>query len=151
MKKILPIIVFLLLMAGEIWAQVISQWRGVDRSGIYNGKNLLQEWPDKGPELLWPALTARLEIWFGKWMLIASLKVNGIFGELRNHHNTIMEKFSIHPVGKEQPWSRWMPTQEGPFGICQFTGFFRLCFSNPNKLWRHEDDCFRYVELHFHP
>ena len=31
----------------------ISEWRGPDRSGIYNETNLLNEWPEKGPELLW--------------------------------------------------------------------------------------------------
>jgi len=31
----------------------ISQWRGPDRNGIYPEKNLLTEWPEDGPELLW--------------------------------------------------------------------------------------------------
>lgn len=30
-----------------------SQWRGDNRDGIYKETNLLDEWPDKGPELLW--------------------------------------------------------------------------------------------------
>ncbi len=29
----------------------ISQWRGPDRNGIYNEKNLLKEWPEGGPTL----------------------------------------------------------------------------------------------------
>ena len=31
----------------------ISQWRGPDRTGIYPEKNLLKEWPEEGPELIW--------------------------------------------------------------------------------------------------
>jgi len=30
-----------------------SQWRGVNRDGIYNETGLLKEWPADGPELLW--------------------------------------------------------------------------------------------------
>ncbi len=31
----------------------ISDWRGPQRNGIYNAQNLLKEWPENGPELLW--------------------------------------------------------------------------------------------------
>lgn len=31
----------------------IAQWRGENRDGIYNETGLLNEWPAKGPELLW--------------------------------------------------------------------------------------------------
>lgn len=31
----------------------IAQWRGENRDGIYNETNLLSEWPESGPELLW--------------------------------------------------------------------------------------------------
>jgi outer membrane protein assembly factor BamB len=34
-------------------AQEISQWRGVNRDGIYNESGLLKKWPDAGPKLLW--------------------------------------------------------------------------------------------------
>ncbi|MCL2416984.1 MAG: PQQ-binding-like beta-propeller repeat protein [Bacteroidales bacterium] len=30
-----------------------SQWRGVNRDGIYHETGLLQEWPAEGPQLLW--------------------------------------------------------------------------------------------------
>ncbi len=33
----------------------ISQWRGENRDGIYHETNLLKEWPEDGPELLWSA------------------------------------------------------------------------------------------------
>jgi outer membrane protein assembly factor BamB len=31
----------------------IAQWRGDNRNGIYNETNLLTEWPENGPKLLW--------------------------------------------------------------------------------------------------
>ena len=31
----------------------IDQWRGPDRNGHYPESNLLKEWPENGPELLW--------------------------------------------------------------------------------------------------
>ncbi len=31
----------------------IAQWRGPERNGIYPEKNLLTQWPDSGPKLLW--------------------------------------------------------------------------------------------------
>lgn len=30
-----------------------AQWRGINRDGQYNEANLLKEWPENGPELLW--------------------------------------------------------------------------------------------------
>ena len=53
MKIIIPVTVCLMLISGEIGAQVIAQWRGINRNGIYNEENLLQEWPNDGPALLW--------------------------------------------------------------------------------------------------
>lgn len=31
----------------------VYEWRGENRSGIYNEKGLLKVWPEKGPELVW--------------------------------------------------------------------------------------------------
>jgi outer membrane protein assembly factor BamB len=31
----------------------LYDWRGPDRSGVYNEFNLLKEWPDNGPKLIW--------------------------------------------------------------------------------------------------
>jgi outer membrane protein assembly factor BamB len=38
------------LLAG---AQEVLQWRGADRSGVYNETGLLKSWPAEGPALLW--------------------------------------------------------------------------------------------------
>ena len=34
-------------------SQVISEWRGIGRTGVYNEPGLLRKWPDQGPQLLW--------------------------------------------------------------------------------------------------
>jgi outer membrane protein assembly factor BamB len=34
-------------------AQIKSQWRGPNRDGMYPEQNLLKEWPETGPELIW--------------------------------------------------------------------------------------------------
>lgn len=52
--KTKTILIVLLLISTYSFSQVISQWRGPNRDGIYpNEKNLLKEWPEEGPELLW--------------------------------------------------------------------------------------------------
>jgi outer membrane protein assembly factor BamB len=35
------------------FCQTTSEWRGIDRTGVYNETGLLKKWPEKGPELLW--------------------------------------------------------------------------------------------------
>jgi outer membrane protein assembly factor BamB len=34
-------------------SQTVSQWRGVNRDGIYNESRLLKTWPETGPKMLW--------------------------------------------------------------------------------------------------
>lgn len=41
-----------ILFAEITFSQEIVQWRGPDRNGTYPDKNLLKEWPEKGPELI---------------------------------------------------------------------------------------------------
>ena len=53
MKK--NLFVFLLFFVGMFSssAQVITEWRNIGRTGIYNETGLLKQWPENGPELLW--------------------------------------------------------------------------------------------------
>ncbi len=53
MKKISTCFVFLLIVICPLFSQENSNWRGPDRNGAYPDKNLLKEWPENGPELLW--------------------------------------------------------------------------------------------------
>jgi len=51
--KILTIIFCLLVVVQVVQSQSIAQWRGINRDGIYQEKNLLKTWPEDGPKLLW--------------------------------------------------------------------------------------------------
>ena len=53
MKKCILIIVVAVVMQISVQAQEIAQWRGANRDGKYNETNLLKEWPENGPKLLW--------------------------------------------------------------------------------------------------
>lgn len=54
-KKSLVIVVAIVMIhsCNSGVKQEISEWRGPNRSGIYNETELLNEWPESGPELLW--------------------------------------------------------------------------------------------------
>ncbi len=49
----LPALFLLFTIISNVKCQNISQWRGLNRDGIYNEKNLLKSWPANGPQLLW--------------------------------------------------------------------------------------------------
>ena len=51
MRKITLLLVALTTLT--LSAQDVIQWRGTDRSGIYNETGLLKSWPTGGPALLW--------------------------------------------------------------------------------------------------
>lgn len=46
-------LVFSIVIHLSATAQILSQWRGENRDGIYNESGLLKQWPEDGPELLW--------------------------------------------------------------------------------------------------
>ena len=50
-KYFLPF--FLLLLSCSSSQPELYEWRGTERMGIYPGAELLQEWPEEGPEELW--------------------------------------------------------------------------------------------------
>ena len=53
MKYSLIIPIALLFFACTKKKELISEWRGSNRSGVYNETGLLEEWPKDGPRLLW--------------------------------------------------------------------------------------------------
>ena len=53
MKKVLIITVVLLGFNFGCQTPEIAQWRGIDRNGIFPAADLMNEWPEGGPELLW--------------------------------------------------------------------------------------------------
>lgn len=68
--KLIVLTTVLLGMWSMTSAEILSQWRGPQRDGKYQGEKLLQSWPAEGPQLLWktgglgdgyssPAVTAK--------------------------------------------------------------------------------------------
>lgn len=53
MKKLTSIITIALLIGFSTTAQDIKEWRGQNRDGAYQTDNLINQWPEGGPELLW--------------------------------------------------------------------------------------------------
>ena len=55
MKQIILLLFVAILITGNIFGQTNAtiQWRGENRTGIYNEKDLLKYWPAEGPQLLW--------------------------------------------------------------------------------------------------
>lgn len=60
MRLILLVPIALLLLLGctntvekENTTEEFSQWRGPNRDGIYPEQNLLKQWPENGPEVIW--------------------------------------------------------------------------------------------------
>jgi outer membrane protein assembly factor BamB len=52
MRRIFFFILISVFYYGAV-AQDVAQWRGPDRTGIYNEKGLLKIWPENGPKLIW--------------------------------------------------------------------------------------------------
>ena len=52
-RKVFFLACFMLLISAGIQAQVVAQFRGLNRDGVYSEKNLMTSWPEEGPALLW--------------------------------------------------------------------------------------------------
>ena len=46
-------IILISFISGMNGVTAQSQWRGTNRDGIYNETNLLKQWPENGPQMLW--------------------------------------------------------------------------------------------------
>ena len=53
MKRIFFISLILLISFSGINAQEFAEWRGKDRTGVYNETGLQKKWKEKGPDLIW--------------------------------------------------------------------------------------------------
>jgi outer membrane protein assembly factor BamB len=53
MKNAIFLLTVWLLFQSNLQSQVLSEWRGIGRTGVYNETGLLKEWPENGPSLLW--------------------------------------------------------------------------------------------------
>lgn len=53
MKQLTVILFLALIFNISVLAQVATQWRGINSSGIYSVEKLLAQWPAEGPKTLW--------------------------------------------------------------------------------------------------
>lgn len=53
LKTLKPLLIFFTGVVSLTTSAQVSEWRGPDRSGIYNESGLLKQWPAEGPRLLW--------------------------------------------------------------------------------------------------
>ncbi|MCX6271631.1 MAG: PQQ-binding-like beta-propeller repeat protein [Bacteroidetes bacterium] len=53
MIRYFSVLLTIMMIATQVSAQEIAQWRGKNRDGIYPGTGLLKIWPEKGPVLVW--------------------------------------------------------------------------------------------------
>ncbi len=52
-RKVFFLACIMIFISASLQAQVIAQFRGPNRDGVYPEKNLLSSWPAEGPSLLW--------------------------------------------------------------------------------------------------
>lgn len=52
-KHLFSIVIALTIFSSWCSSQELVEWRGFERTGIYNETGLLKEWPAEGPKLLW--------------------------------------------------------------------------------------------------
>ncbi len=144
MRRIL-LVAFLCLNALIITAQEATKWRGPQGNGSYPDLNLLQSWPDEGPELLWhtdglgqgyssPVFAG------GKIFLTGMLNGTGYIFILTGE-GKLLNKY---PYGKEYstsyPGSRSSPTVAGELAYI-YSGLGKLvCMNTGNGtvIWSKE-------------
>ncbi len=52
-KATLSLTILIILVLIQSCDQPFAQWRGPDRNGIFPETDLMDQWPDEGPEMLW--------------------------------------------------------------------------------------------------
>jgi len=52
-RKVIFLACLMSFISANLHSQVIAQFRGLNRDGVYHEKNLLTSWPAEGPALLW--------------------------------------------------------------------------------------------------
>jgi outer membrane protein assembly factor BamB len=59
MKKLqsITMIFIIVCLSFQSWSQTVIQWHGPNRDGKYNETQLLKQWPETGPQLLWSTET----------------------------------------------------------------------------------------------
>jgi len=103
--------------------KILSQWRGPNRDGLYPDKNLLDHWPEEGPELLWKYEQlgvgyASAAVTDEKVYTVATIKDTSILLAF-NHQGKLLWERKLGPeFADNYPGSRCTPI------ICEDYGYF---------------------------
>lgn len=106
-----------MLLIALLLAQDWTQWRGPSRDGLTAEKNLLQEWPEGGPKLLW-----KVDDLGGGWAspIVADgrLYVTGDLGE-----DLVIRAFDLdgRPLWKSTNGKAWKGSYPGARAACAFS------------------------------
>ena len=141
-NPILKYILLLIFLNTNLYPQVLSQFRGPNRNGIYMENNLLPHWPEKGPELLWTYEG------LGSGHTSVAIAKNIIYTTGMRDSTGILYAFNLHgkllwekEYGLEwttnYPGTRSTPTIEGNYLYLESGRgkVFCLNASNSQKIW----------------
>ncbi len=107
----------------KVTKEILSQWRGPNRDGIYPDKNLLARWPEGGPELLWKYEElgvgyASLAVTDDKVYSVATIKDTSMIFAFNHQGNLLWQKKMGPEFVDNYPGSRCTPI------ICKDYGYF---------------------------
>jgi outer membrane protein assembly factor BamB len=148
MKHLITALTLLILLSCSQKPEYpLAQWRGMDRNGIFSESNLLDQWPENGPDLVW------LYEGLGKGYAAPAVTENRIYINAEQEGNSYIVALSLEgkqiwrsPNGKEflgegfsstYPGARSTPTVMGEL-VYASSGMGHLgCFeaSSGTELW----------------
>ncbi len=114
MKLILSLIILLVFFSCKNNEHQIYQWRGENRNGIFNEKDLLKVWPENGPKEIWyadnlgngygsPTITENEIFITGEIDSLAWLFCFDLNGKLQWKQNFGKEWATTYPGSRSQP------------------------------------------------
>lgn len=112
---ILTIIIFLSSLSS---AQVINNWRGPDRDGIYHESGLLTSWPEEGPEMIWSfeglgkGFTSAVP--YNDKLIVTGMENDTGYVYVISQQGSLLQKFPYgNEIGGSYPGSRSTPLLAG--------------------------------------
>jgi len=118
MKSRIILTAIVLVAFQFINGQVISEWRNIGRSGVYNETGLLKKWPEKGPQLIMSAIdlpkgNSSVAIGRDKLYLTGTTGENEVLIALDMKGNKLWETTFGRAWTESFPESRCTPTLDG--------------------------------------
>ena len=143
MRKVILIIVLTVCMLTTVVAEDSFQWRGPERTGVYNENNLLKEWPEQGLQELWSISnigTGFSSVAVSEGMVYVTGRKNGteMVTAIDSDGNKIWQQSYGRAWNQSYPDSRCTPTIEnGKIYVGSGLGDI-VCLNtgDGNKIWQ---------------